>query len=283
MEAGSRKQEAGVGSYFTPGAEARLFLSQISKRYIDRDDGLDKISTGGSDVSDKYSYTSIGYELNYEFEANKQWDFKVGLALEELDFKKPPAGSEYDHSYSEFFAKVNFLPAKGNKIKAKLSQYTRSYDTREARDLNGSTLGARPALEYVYTDISVEWRHRFDKRLVTYIAYAINDREDQDVGYNDRTKNTISARALYKINPKLKAKIKLSRSNYDYANAWAYDTNLSGLKKTYDSTYITGNAEYEIKKDFLLDANVRVYNTNTNDTRYDYERNIITVSITHKR
>jgi len=280
-------QELGAGKFVSlakPGEnkrqlEARFFVHQESKLYIDPDSGDKKLSSKGEDVSEKYSYLSLGAESVLDMELNKQWDVDIGADIERFDFKTPVRGSEYDHTYFGAFADLSFTPMRRTKLKASMDFYSKFYDFREARDLTGSTVGKRPLLKYSYTDISLSWRQRFHKKLVTYLDYDFSQRRDLDVGYNDRTAQGVGVRALLDLTPALSTKFKVSYSKNEYPRALAFDTPASGLKKTYSRVYLNWSLDYEISKDMILEAVVKYYDTNTNDTRYDYERNVISVGV----
>ncbi|MDH5379081.1 MAG: hypothetical protein OEX00_12215, partial [Gammaproteobacteria bacterium] len=286
-------QEFSFGGVFRMGEKSKLesglkvdvFWHKRNKLYIDRDTGEKKLTGAMDDISGKYTYTSVGLEAELFKQLSNNAEFGLGFNTEALDFEKPITGREYDNRFTEFFVKTDYRPFKYTKLKIDLSQASENYSDRRSRDLDGSMFGSYPTRVYNFQEIGFQVRQRVIQNLVTYADYSINNRKDEYLGYSNRSKSTMAVRVLYKFNEKLDSKFKFSYSNYDYPNALAYDKLISDpsspsrIPLTYSSSQISGKLEYALKKNIAVVGELSVYNADSSDKRYDYERNEVTVGV----
>lgn len=247
-----------------------FFIHSRNKDYYDRDTGDDKISGGGEDLTDRFSYLSMGVNGDYSIKSGAM-QYEIGGFFENRNYAPVVAVSEYDYTDLGLSLAAEYRISRGNKFKVKYTLSSVDFKDREARDLTGSQAGIRPKLTYLYNTVKFSLRNKIGSNWVSRLNYQISHRVDGDVGYNDRLRNSIGANLIHRGN-KLRNKFRLAYLFDDYARAWAFDTDTSGITKTYDSFLAKYNVDYQFSKKIYVGANLEYRDTNSNDTRYDYER-----------
>ncbi len=248
---------------------AGLFAKNVKEYYVDRDSGEMKLAPGAIDVSQRYYYDSIGFELEYKY---KTGNIQYGLSwvMETLDYVDPIVVSQYDNDYQKLAAEIEFRLGRPTKLYFDFSVANRAYDERPSRDLNGSMFASYPAREYDYQTIETTLRHKISKAWVTYLTYKYSTREDLYVGYNDYTGHTLKARLLHKTE-RARTRLAIGYKTLDYDNAWAFEETAGG-KKTYDALEASISTEIPQNEHRALWGELKYNAVDTNDSRYQYDR-----------
>ena len=248
--------------------QAGFFIKDVEEFYVDRDSGEDKLS-GTTDISERYNYDSIGFELEYK---NKTSEIQYGLSwlIEQRDYVDTVVVSQYDNDYQKLSADVEIRLAKPTKLYFDYNLANRTYDERPSRDLDGGMPSSNPAREYDYQSLETTIRHKINKTWVAYVNYKYSTREDLHVGYNDYTGHTVKGRLLHKTD-KARTRLALSYKTLDYDNALAFEE-IAGGKKTYDAMEASVSTELPQNDNRSLWGEIKYNAVDTNDSRYEYDR-----------
>lgn len=250
------------------------FFSSHSQVYVDRDTGLPK-TLGIEDVSDKYSYQSVGVEGDYKRKVGK-YTYYIDFTYQDLNYEAPPvgAGSEYDHKFTELGFDVKRDFSKAVDLKIGYIYSARDYSDRNSRNLQGQLFASSPFLKYTYNSIEATVSHKISKKLKTYYKYVLTQRTDEHLGYNDYARNEISVRVRYKYTGKTKVRTKLAYSTTDYDRAYDFENDTLGIKEN-SGADLDVKVEHEVNKHKLYYVELNYTDRVSTDDRYDYTNNVI--------
>jgi len=251
-----------------------IILENKKKEYTERDTGLDKFSTGGVNISDRYPYTGAGIKLEYDKNISK---IRYGLKFEYIkrDYKDAIAISQLDHNYYMLRGDVKIPVDKASKVRLKYKHYSYDYKERPSRDLNGRAFTSYPPLNYVYDEFVATYIYNFNRDVRTFIDYSYRIRSDKYVGYNDYQRQKIKIRTLYNYSKKIDLKFTLSYWDKKYPNAYAFDRFVTGAnedQKHYDSLKLKFEGDYAVNDHQSYWINFEWRKVNTTDLRYQYNR-----------
>ena len=271
-----------IGDEFTLGKKGRikdsvyagvLFIKK-EEEYTERDTGLDKFSTGGVNISDRYPYTGTGIKVEYDKRIS---NIKYGFKYKYLnrDYKDAIAISQLDHKYTMLAGDVKFSLNKQSKLRFKYKHYVYDYKERPSRDINGRALTSNPPLEYVYDDFITTYIYKVNRQVRMFFDYSYKIRSDEYVGYNDYERNKIKIRALYDYNRELGLKFTFMYWDRKYPNAYAFDRFVAGaneVAKSYDGVKLEIEGDYSLAKHRTYWADFEWRDENSSDLRYQYDR-----------
>ena len=246
-----------------------IFAGKHEQTYADRDTGLEKTTSAGSGISDRYSHTSIGVEAEYKHRVGSV-DYGVKGKYAENDFADPVVVSQLDNTHLKVGADLEFEVSSVSKLKLSYNHAVQDFSDRHAHDASGVLRGANPLLSYTYNGIGASLRNRLSADWVLYFDYDRTRRTDNYMAYNDYTQNKYSARILYG-NGDVKARLALERWTRDYPNAYAFDVAAQGKKK-HDGSNLKFKADWAKSANSSLWTEVIFNIQNSTDLRYDYER-----------
>lgn len=250
-----------------------MFISTHNQIYVDRDSGLPK-EVGGVDISDKYSYQSVGIKGDYERKVGHN-KYLVGFKYEDLNYDTPETGAEYDHVLNKLEIGLKRDFTKKTDMKVAYSYYVRDYSNRYSRDVaTGTYSSVNDLLKYTYNTLALSLGHRFTKRLKTYIDIKNTNRTDEFEGYNDYSRLDINIRARYKYSDKTKIRAKIKSSQIDYKNAYNFEDQSRGDKEN-SGMDITVKVEHEWAKHKTYFVELDYTDRVSTDDRYDYTNNMI--------
>ncbi|WP_455206206.1 hypothetical protein [Kaarinaea lacus] len=251
-----------------------IILIKKDDEYTERDTGEDKVSSGGINISNRYSYTGKGFEIKYDKRISK---IKYGIEYQYIDrkYEDPVDISKLDHKYMSLGGDIKFRINKASKIRFSYEYYDYDYDERPSRNEDGRAYTSNPPLKYVYNRYAMSFIYKMSRSIRTFFDYSYTTRSDEYVGYNDYTRNKFKIRVLYKYSDKLNLKATLTYWERDYPNAFAFDRYVPGLnedRKYYDGTKleIAGKYIHSDNRDYWL--RVKWYDENTTDLRYQYDQ-----------
>jgi len=251
-----------------------IILLKKDDEYTERDTGEDKVSSGGVNISNRYSYTGSGFEIKYDKRISK---IKYGIEYQYIDrkYEDPVDISKLDHQYMSLGGDIKFRINRASKIKFAYEYFNYDYEERPSRDEAGRAYTSNPTLKYVYNRYAVSFIYIINRSIRTFFDYSYTTRSDEYVGYNNYTRNKFKIRVLYKYSDRFNLKTSLTYWERDYPNAFAFDRYVPGLNedgKYYDGIKLQVAAKYipTEHRDYWL--RLKWYNENSTDLRYQYER-----------
>ncbi|MDH5784071.1 MAG: hypothetical protein OEZ16_00510 [Chromatiales bacterium] len=253
-----------------------VVLQKKNKVYVDRDSGDPKVSTGGGDVSNRYSYMSVGVEGDYERKLSAANSVGIKGEYTNRNYDDPVAWSQYDHTSMKLGTYWEHRITKGMKFNLGINSEVERYTERRAYSADGSLPGTNPTLRYNFFGIEAGLRHRFSPATVAYVDYEMLQRRDNHVGYNDMDQGTIKVRLIHDINDQLRLRAKARSYTRDYANALNFEDPAQGAKSASGSSLqLRGEYLYSDKLEYYLEGEgSRIKNS---DDRYQYNNNVFLV------
>ncbi len=252
------------------------FVTSKDKTYTDRDTGLVKTSSGGTDISNRFSYLALGLEAKYNQRIGAI-QYGADASIESRDYSDPVAVSQYDHNRYQVGAYTGFKLAKPTKLKLSLDYEIQDYDSRKARDLATASLTGHPTLSYSFLSLDATLRHKLSKQWTVYLGYTLVTRTDDFEGYNDYTSNGVDARVIYRRD-RFKGKLSAGYTTRSYDNAFAFE-NPNGVAKDYDTLSVKLSGNYDCADNMAMWAEASYYDVGSTDTRFEYSRNQLSTGV----
>lgn len=250
---------------------------QHQQVYVDHDSGASKTAAGGSDISARYNYTSVGLEGEYKHKMDRI-DYAVKVQYLVNDYSDPVVVSQLDHNYFTVGGEIDYQMKERTKLKFSAARSTREYSDRHARNANGVySSTANPLLKYTYNDLGVTLRNRVSSDWLFYLDYDYSQRMDGFVNYNDYKSHRYGGRLMYEQGA-LKGRVALHHWKRDYAHAFAYDV-ASQPAKTYSGNDLRFKGEFAYTKAFAFWAEAILTKQDSSDLRYAYDRNQIMAGV----
>ncbi len=257
-------------------AYAGLVLEKHDQVYVDHDSGARKITAGGSDISNRYNYTSAGIEGEFQDKVGKV-DYSISGKYLSKDYDDPVAVSQMDHTYLSVGGKADLKVGVGMKLKFSATRFIRDYAERHARQANGVYSRANPVLKYTYDQLGVTFRERLNEDTVYYLDYEYLQRADNFVNYNNFKLHRFGGRFLFKQDA-LGGRVSLHRWQRNYPNAFAYD--IAGQPaKSFTGIDLTAKAVYAQTKQLSYWAELILDKNDSSDLRYAYDRKQLMVGV----
>ena len=281
QDANDTKHQLSVGTDFKLGSKgdkgdayAGFFVHTQDKVYVDRDSGDPKAATGGTDVSNRYTYTSTGIEASYEREIAADDNIGVKYTYENLDYADPVAWTQYDHLYTMYGLYWEHYFQTDTKLTLEYTGEVRDYKERHTYDINGTLLASNPILKYTYTGYAIGVRQRFSKSTVAYFDYEMTQRSDNNVGYNDMDLTKFKVRVLHDFDKKMSMRAKVAFLDYSYANAYNFEDPTQG-KKSASGFDLQLRGDYQWNKHKTYYVEFEHNKRDNSDDRYQYVNNAI--------
>jgi hypothetical protein len=250
---------------------------QHQQVYVDHDSGASKTTAGGSDISARYNYTSVGLEGEYKHKMDRI-DYAVKAQYLTNDYSDPVVVSQLDHNYFIVGGEIDYQMKERTKLKLSAARSTREYSDRHARNANGVySSTANPLLKYTYNDLGVTLRNRVSSDWLFYVDYDYTQRMDDFVNYNDYKSHRFGGRLMYEQGA-LKGRVALHHWKRDYPNAFAYDV-AGQPAKTYSGNDLRIKGEFAYTKALAFWAEAILNRQDSSDLRYAYDRNQIMAGV----
>jgi tetratricopeptide (TPR) repeat protein len=262
--------ELGFGSEYRRREESRerrvysaFKFAQHEETYYDPDTGLER-NAGGVDIGDRMSYIRYGPEfwirerfgkLTIGGRAKGQlWNYEETLAV-----------PEYDHEYWQI-------------VRLTAEYYTRRFGDRPSYELDGTQPVGNPPIRYDYTEYAVEARQRITGAFWFGVAYARTSREDHYVGYNNYFRDDYGAQLHLSIGNRFDLDASAAYQIYNYENAFAFHQPTAG-RKTLETATGTVTATFQMTDTLSLVGEFYYRDVASNDTRIEYARNQMLLSV----
>ena len=266
-----RREEGRVSRVYSAFA-----IADHDEQYVDPDTGNPRTS-GGQEITDRMDYVRYGPELNVV----QRWGgfgFALRMKGQLWDYEDTEVVPEYDHEYFVLGGNVQYRFAWDTLLRLKVEKSSRRYSERPSFDLNGDQLVTNPALRYDYLEYGVTARQRFTENFWFGFGYAIMDREDRYVGYNDYKRYSYSFETHVSIGRRFDVAFNVWYRDYEYPNAFAFHNPVAGPKtlETIDSEIL---ATFLISRHFRLEAEIDYRETASTDTRIEYDQTRYSLSL----
>ena len=266
---------------------AGLRMQDHQQTYADRDNGAEKTTSGtAANISDLYSYSATGLELGYDYKNKENWDVELTYRQEGRDYTNPPSPAiSQDHDYTKLAATLGIELSANLRAEFDAATASRDYDFRHAHIADGTF--SNVLLTYDYTDLGVTLKQDVGKSLKMSYGYAMTQRTDNNVGYNDYDLTEFTLGARYDFRYWLSLKGKLTAWQQDYPNAWNFDcapTDCPALTehRSADGTTLSVKVNVERAKTQDWWAEMEIKSNNNTDKRYAYDRNMLMAGVTWK-
>jgi len=259
------------------GLKASLFFINHYEIYVDHDNGEFKntqFDGTGTDIENRYQYTSNGVDLNY-FTTHRKWELWSKLHYEVLDYETPAKWSQLDHNY--YYASLKGKRKFNKKSKGTLEyRYSvRDYDVRPSYSFTATNIRLsikNGALHYTFHDLKSRLDRVLNKKTSLTVNYDYQQRIDATQGYNNSQSHKIKVTGKYKWNKKLSQVLFVQWSERTYENAHAYDETPQFEAKYYQKDDFGTTFNYKASKHMTLKAGMKLEDQFSSDKRYDYER-----------
>ncbi len=250
-------------------------LRRIRSNY-DRDTGDDR-TVDGQDITDRYTYTSIGIEFQY---LKHFGDFRFSLdgEFDDRDYENQIVVTEYDQKRYKIGGSVRYRFSRDTRVTLEYHYLNEDYSERPSRDLMGDVSVTNPTLQYDYHKFELQLRQRLGSDWRAYVTYYHDERQDQFAGYNDYTTSEIESRLLYRGHPRLSAELRLSYWDRNYDNAFAFNNPVVGQKMS-DGLEARVLTNYQFKENLALRGEIRYWNSDSNDIRLKYDRTYASIGL----
>jgi hypothetical protein len=274
--ADERSQRLALSSDTRFGKHGRLrFLTltdvaQHKEINFDPDNGIERSSASGENLSDRFSYLSAGTRWNLEQAVGPA---TVGLRakVEMRDYAETQSVAEYDHNFLLTGAYVEWPFGAATRVSAGYDRFRRDYDDRIARDLSGTLAAGNPLLIYDYDRFFTTARVKWGRRAYVRLTAERTERTDDFVGYNDYEQMGVRLAAEWSVSRAVRLSAQFAYFDYDFPNAFAFDVPAGGPQTL---TYLDGELAVRINlwRNLSLWGAARTRDVSSPDTRADYSR-----------
>ncbi len=236
--------------------------------YFDPDDGTERTLNGVS-LGDRFDYWRYGPRLDLAVDRGR-FGYGAEFRAQIWDYKDTELVTEYDHEFYLARLKLQYWVTRGLLARITGEYYGRYYGQRLAYDLNGLQLAGNEPLEYEYFGAGLALRQRLTRKAWAGVEYRRTERRDQFLGYNDYTRDQVSAELHARLGRlDLDAVGRLRR--YDYPNAYAFNTPAGGPREL-DALDWELAASYAVRPHIRLSARVESISVDSTDARVVYDR-----------
>ena len=273
---GGSKFDFGKGEDSKREAYAGLVLEKHNQVYADHDSGASKTTAGGSNISNRYNYTTVGIEGEFKDKLDRI-DYSIKSQFLENDYDDPVVVSQLDHTYFTVGGEIDYLVKEGSKLKFSAAHSIRDYSDRHARRADGVYSVAHPLLKYTYDDLGVTLRNRVSSEWLFYVDYDYSQRADGYVNYNDYKSHRFGGRLIYEQGA-LKGRVALHHWKRDYPHAFAYDV-VGQPAKNYSGNDLRVKGEFAQTRQLSFWAEAILDTQDSSDKRYAYDRKQIMAGV----
>ncbi len=275
--------ELGFGSEYRRREESRerhvysaFKIAQHDETYFDPDTGIAR-NVGSVDIGDRMSYIRYGPEFWIRETFGK---LSIGgRAKGQLwNYEETMAVPEYDHEYWEIGVNTDYRFTSTSLVRLTAEYYTRRFGDRPAFELDGTQPVGNPTIRYDYTEYAVEARQRITRAMWFGVAYERTEREDRHVGYNNYFRDEYGAQLHLSFGDRFDFNATATYRIYNYENALAFQVPAGG-RKTLETAAGMATATYWMTESLSLVGEYIYRDVTSNDTRIEYARSQMMVSI----
>ena len=275
--------ELGFGSEYRRREESherRIYsafkFAQHEETYYDPDTGVER-NVGGVNIGDRMSYIRYGPEFWIRETLGK---LSIGgRAKGQLwNYEETLAAPEYDHEYWEIGVNTQYRFTSTSLLRLTAEYYTRRFGDRPAFELDGTQPLGNPSIRYDYTELAVEARQKITRGMWFGVAYARTEREDRHVGYNNYFSDDYGAQLHLSFGDRFDFDATAAYRIYNFENAFAFHEPVAG-RKTLETATGTATATYWMTESLSLVGEYIYRDVTSNDTRIEYARSQMLLSV----
>ena len=256
--------------------KGELVFGAHQETYYDRDDGLDKVTSTGLDISNRYRYLTKGARFRYDDNlARIRYGFRGAYFIR--DYADPVAVSQYDHHYFALSGDVGFRAAKVVNVRLGYNFYTYEYDDRSARNATGVLSAYNPALVYRYNLYELALSKKLNQDWDTKIEADYTERTDAYAGYNDYRRMRYRAVARWQMAEGLTLEGGFEYWKRIYPNAYAFDS-FAQPQKIYDGSDVQIKLAWKTETHGTVAVEMSKTRELSSDARYEFDREQFLVS-----
>jgi hypothetical protein len=254
-------------------------LGYRKRIYFDRDTGLPRTS-GGEDVSDRFSYSRAGLDAEWEHGIWDRVEIEADAFFEERNYSDDQPLLTLDHAYYGAGIEVEIELTDPLSLYVEYESSVRDYDERRARDREGRLLSGNEVLRYDYGETTVTLRWRVTDAWVVYADGSHRRRLDDFVGFNDYSQRSARVRGL-RWTDASRWRIELEYWERDYDDAFIFEEPVDPRTAAPNPAkqYETLDAELRWRKQLgdrlALQVEAEFRHQSATDPRYDYQRTVV--------
>ena len=255
--------------------DSSFTIARHVENAFDPDDGSRQF-VNGVDVSDRDRY--YHYEPRVRF-ADDIGNFRFGVTLDgHVDnYDETTPATDYSHTQGDGEVDLSYKLFGKTRIGIDYSMAVRDYETYPSADRNGTRFTLAPAVTYQYMGGGAFVRQPIGSSAWVGIEYRLTDRTDEYVGYDDYRRQSIGARAHFKL-WRVVANVAYAYNDYSFPNAFAFDVPTGG-DKTLSAHEATLDAQMWLWRTLYLTANVHYETKSSSDPRLEYQRNLAAIGL----
>jgi hypothetical protein len=246
--------------------------------YVSRLTGEVATDDLGNEIGDRYDSGRADLLLQWRFPGRKFGRFSVEataadrnyledyqqFGLEQLDYYEYGVGPGYE------------LESRDSNLRVELLYEKRIYDDRRVDDATGAPV-AGTDLEYEYYGVEARYRHRFTRRSALELTGGYDLREDNGVGYADRTRWNVGVAWTQRFRDDGRLEMESEYRSRVYDEQFAEDPTINDEepeKKGFEVrvSYSRPFPFVDIRGfSLVIEAELQSYDNNDDD-RYTYDR-----------
>lgn len=246
------------------------YLGSHEEINFDPDDGLERLSSSGENLSDRFSYSNAGTRWNFDHALGRAI---VGIRTEAeiRKYARVETVSEYDGKLLLAGAYFELPLGRAVRLSTGFDRFRRDYDDRLARNLSGATAAGNPLLVYDYQRISGTARVDLGRRGFVRLTAEVTRRRDDFVGYNDYDRVGARLHSEWRLSKRVRLDADVEYRDYDYPRAFAFDVPAGGAR-THEHVSGEVAVEVDLWRNLSLWAAARAREVSSSDPRYAYSR-----------
>jgi hypothetical protein len=251
--------------------------------YFDRDTGLPRTS-GGEDISDRFSYSRAGATVEWEHGIWDRLEIEAEAFFEKRNYSDDRPLVALDHHYYGAGVEFELEITDPLSLYVEHERYVRDYDERRARDPDGRLLSGNEVLHYDYAETTATARWRVSDAWVVYLDSSYRQRDDDFVGFNDYSQWSARARAL-RWTDASRWRFEVEYWERDYDNAFIFEepvdprTDAANPFKLFETLDVKIRWQRPVTDRLWLQAEIDYRDRTSTDPRYDYQRMIVTAGV----
>ena len=269
----------------------KKFSYELSADWIDRDKNYVSRTTGedatfgGESIVDRYDYQQLNLNAGISYRTEAKHRLRARYQLRDKDYEdySIPGLSDFDYEHDRYRFDVEFRLADEHRVSLEYGDRKREYEDRRVEDLDGNEIPGTD-LEYDYTEYALGYLYRPDKDFYFNIEISFSDREDNGVGYNDSSYDSVYLSWRKRINETDEIRASLTYSIFEYDNRSFSDSALVE-EDAFDNDGYLLKFDYKRKlrehgdDNLTLIYELQLDDYDSSDSRYRYDRLIFSLGL----
>jgi tetratricopeptide (TPR) repeat protein len=245
-------------------------VAQHDETYYDPDDGNAR-NISGVGIGDRMNYLRYGPEFTAR-QSGERLGLGIKIKGQLWNYEEQLLVPEYDHEFFLLNIYGQFKFTESSLLRITAEGYSRRFGDRPGFDLDGQQRVGNPNIRYDYYSLKLTARQRIFDSLWFGFDVQRSERIDQYVGYNDYTRDSVGVEVHWSPGRRFDLEASGHYRLYDFPNAFAFHEPLAG-RKTQESAQASIIGTFRMTRRLSIVAEARYYETVSNDTRIQYERN----------